>query len=321
MPVVVDDTLDVSTSISLRKYVHEKMKDKFKWKDLGECSWYLGCRVTQDYDKITVDQTAYLTELIEKFEYLGITNANVPANPKVQLDTSKYSTTFPYSEIVGSLIWMLKTRPEIAYAVSMCARHLSAHNETHDKAAMQILGYLKKNPNRGIGYRMNPDPKSSDVAKVSMYADSSWADDIPTRRSTYGYFNLLNDHPLSWRCKLLPNVVYSTMSAEYYSDSEAVREAMFLVQFYEELGIKFTKPILIYGDNKSARDFAKVQKTTQLSKQIDVRCHIIREQRESGTIDVPWIPSEENWADIHTKPLGPNVFMWMRDTVTMIVKP
>ena len=96
---------------------------------------------------------------------------------------------------------------------------------------------------------------------------------------------------------------------------------MFVVQFYEELGIKIVKPIKIWGDNKCARDFAKVQKTTPLSKQIDIKCHIIREQRELGVVDLPWLSSKENWADIHTKPLGPTDFNAIRDQITRSVPP
>jgi hypothetical protein len=321
MPVVVDDTLDVSTSASLRKYVHNKMIERFKWKDLGECTWYLGCRIIQTYKQVSINQTAYLKEMLGKFEHLGIVNSNVPADPKVQLDKAVASMNFPYAEVIGSLIWLVKTRPEISYSVSSCARHLAMHDETHDRAAKKILGYLKKFPNRGIGYQVNTNPSPDDIVDLSLYADSSWADDTHTRKSLYGFVNLLNNGPVSFRSKLTPSVATGSMSAEYYSDSEAVREAMFIIQFYGELGIKIKLPILIYGDNKAARDFGKVFKTTQLSKHIDIKCHIIREQRELGNVDLPWVKSADNWADIFTKPLGPTAFNILRDRITMTVTP
>jgi hypothetical protein len=320
MPVVVDDTLDISTSESLRKFIHEKMIERFKWKDLGECSWYLGCRVLQDFTQISIDQTAYLKELLRKFEHLGIHNANVPADPLVSLLKCESTTTeFPYSEVIGSLIWLVKTRPEIAYAVSMCARHLSAHNATHDSAALRVLGYLKKYPNRGIGYKMNPNPDPEGIVEISMFSDSSWADNVSTRKSSYGYFNLLRGHPISWRSKLTPSVASGVMSAEYCSDSEAVREAMFTIQFYGEMGIPIKMPINVYGDNQAAQDYAKVQKVTQLSKHMQVKWHLVREQYELKNIDVPWIASEKNLADIMTKALGLNKFNLIQDVITVAV--
>jgi hypothetical protein len=319
MPVVVDDTLDISTSDTLRKFVHSKMIDKFKWKDLGECTWYLGCRVTQTHKEITIDQTAYLNEILEKFRNLRITNANVPADPKVKLIKGCKSTDFPYPEVVGSLIWLVKTRPDIAYAVSACSRHLSCHDESHDKAVLKILGYLQKNPNRGVGYSVNPNPNINAPIDVSMFADSSWADDVPTRKSSYGYFNLLNNGPLSWRSKLSPTVVTGTLSAEYFSNSEATREAMFLIELYIELGICPVLPIPVYTDNKSAQDYSKVQKVTQLSKHMQVKWHVTREQTENGNIEIIWVPTEKNWADIFTKALGPIKFNPIRDDVTRIV--
>jgi hypothetical protein len=110
------------------------------------------------------------------------------------------------------------------------------------------------------------------------------------------------------------------MGAEYFAESEGTREAMFTTSFYGELGIAINKPIPIYGDNKGAVDYAKVQKVTQLSKHMDVKCHITREQYEKGTIDMIWIPSAENWADLFTKPLGPQLFAKIRDQITMIVR-
>jgi hypothetical protein len=85
-----------------------------------------------------------------------------------------------------------------------------------------------------------------------MYADSSWADDLTTRRSSYGYVNLLNGGPISFRSKLTPSVASGSMGAEYYSDSEAVRESMFTAQLFRELGINIQKPIQIYGDNMAS---------------------------------------------------------------------
>jgi hypothetical protein len=95
---------------------------------------------------------------LEKYSHLGIcnSNSNIPADPKVQLSKAAKSTTFPYAEVVGSLIWLVKTRPKIAYAVSTCARHLAMHDETHDKAARKILGYLKKYPNQGLAILLTP---------------------------------------------------------------------------------------------------------------------------------------------------------------------
>jgi hypothetical protein len=196
---------------------------------------------------------------------------------------------------------------------------LAVHDETHDKAVLKILGYLQKYPNRGIGFTMNANPDVNAPLIISMYADSSWADDIPTRKSSYGYFNLLNQSPLSWRSKLSPTVVTGTMSAEYHSDSEATREAMFTIELYQELGIEIQMPIPIYGDNQSAREYSKVQKVTHLSKHMQVKWHVVREQKELGNIDVPWIRSADNWADIMTKALGPGLHHPIRDRITRLV--
>ena len=112
MPIVVDDTIDATTSPSLREMIHRKLKERFSWKPLGLCSWFLGARVTQSFSSIAIDQTAYLVTIIEKFSLYEIKKANTSMKPGTVLDFPDQNlgpTTFSYASLVDSLIWMTKT--------------------------------------------------------------------------------------------------------------------------------------------------------------------------------------------------------------------
>ena len=161
IPTVVDNTADITTSESLRKYVHKKLKAKFGWKYDGEMQWFLGCHVIQDKFQTTVSQIDFLNALIEKFKGYTIPLSNTPmTSVLLPPEEGQTPTDFPYDSLVGSLLWLMHTQPEISFAVAQCAKFSSTHTERHDKAALKILGYLKKFPKYGIFFRKpkNPSP-------------------------------------------------------------------------------------------------------------------------------------------------------------------
>ena len=130
-------------------------------------------RVQQSYKLISIDQTAYLKEILEKFRKYKLKKYNTPAIPNEPLEPpaeGEKVSDFPYQSVVGCLIWLLKTRPDIAFAVSQCARFMSNHTAKHDRAALRILGYLLKNPSWAIGFKVNKTPGGP--VKVEVFADS-----------------------------------------------------------------------------------------------------------------------------------------------------
>ena len=104
-------------------------------------------------------------------------------------------TDFPYVSLVGSLIWLTKTCPDISYAVSQCFHFLNTHTEDHDKAALRILGYLAKYPDYELVF-----PKSKSETKklvISAQADSSHQDVTKDRSSSYGFTIFANGSLIS----------------------------------------------------------------------------------------------------------------------------
>jgi hypothetical protein len=158
-----------------------------------------------------LDQTAYLKNVIERFKRFHIRKADTPMVKVLSdnLASAKCeSTNFPHQRLMGSLIWMLKMRPDIVFEVLQCARHMSNHSEEHDAAAMRILGYLVKNPDCDIGWKISDD--CAKTIEVKFVVNSSWADVLPTSESFYGYFTLVNGGPVAWRCKRTPAVCMSS---------------------------------------------------------------------------------------------------------------
>jgi hypothetical protein len=307
MPCVVDDTLDMSTSPELRKEIHDAMIKKFRWKDLGPTTWYLGMRVVQTYREITIDQTAYLQEMLLKFGQLQMKKHDTPMIPGEFLEAPREgedTTNFPYQSVVGSLIWLCKTRPDISFPVSQCARYMSNHVERHDRAATRILGYLWKNPNWAIGFDVNQNPDGGPVT-VEIETDSSWADVRPIRFSSYGYNTYVNGWLVAWRCRRTPDVCTSSAEAEYNAYAEGSKECCFMKSFMDEINVIIREAIKLRGDSKSADALASQWSVSQRTKHMEVRLHFVRHSIMGSKKHIlERIGTLDNSADMHTKALS-----------------
>ena len=188
------------------------------------------------------------------------------------------------SQITGSLLWIMKTRPEICFAVTQCCRFTTKFDQTHIDAVLHILGYLKKYPDLGLLFRANHEYSAGDKFKIEVYVDSSFADDPVKRRSTYGYLIFVNGKYLTSKSKLTPNVAHSSTEAEYVALSEGGKAAEAIINLIEELGFEVSKPVPIYVDNAGARDWASNPMVTNRSKHIKLRYHYVRELIKKGTV-------------------------------------
>jgi hypothetical protein len=319
MVITVDDTIDMSTSKTLRSYIHGKLTERFRWKNLGKCDWHLGMRIIQNSDRITIDQTAYLATILEQFNNQSLYNTNSPMSKILQPPLEGEPTTdFPYQSLMGCLIWMAKTRFDIAYAVSQCARFMSNHQQHHDKAVLKILGYLRKHSNWGVGFLVNHGDKTA--INIQLASDSSHADVIPERTSSFCYMSFIQNCCFQTRSRITPRVCHNSHEAEYHALYEACKQARFLLQMLTEWNVPIVTPFPNDIDNQAAMRTAQSYMITQRSKHIDIRCHSIRESIAKGEVSLHKVPDPENRADVGTKPYGGVKMSVMRPKIMMEVK-
>ena len=137
-----------------------------------------------------------------------------------------------------------------------------------------------------------------------MYVDADWAGCEKTRRSTTGYLATLYGSPINWCSKRQATTAASTMEAEYIAASEATKDTIWLRNLLGELGLIQDRPTTVYVDNQAAIRLAGNPSTHSRSKHIDIRHHIIRERVEMRDIDISYIETAKQRADVLTKPLG-----------------
>jgi hypothetical protein len=156
---------------------------------------------------------------------------------------------------------------------------------------------------------------------VEGYCDANFAGDLDSRRSTTGYVFLLNGGAISWSSRLQPTVAASTTEAEYMSASAAVKEALWLRKILPEFGVDMSFPVDIACDNQAAITLLKHPIASARSKHIDVMHHFARERVARGEVHFGYVPSNCMVADILTKPVSEQQFIFCRAQMGMILVP
>jgi hypothetical protein len=341
IPLFVDDMFPAYHRDDRAEWEADKavLMAKYKIKDLGIANLVLGMRVTRDRKARTLklDQEVYITKLLESCQMQDCIKAETPQDPRLksseherpesgaisaaQADADELDLEYGellrvrYGSVVGSLLYAaLSTRPDIAYAVGVLARYVSAPLPQHWRAAKYVLRYLKGTASLGLTFR-GSTASSTAVTLGPAYADADWGGNIDDRRSTSGTVTKINGCAVSWKSKKQTSVAQSSAEAEYYAAGEGVKDVLWLRRLMGELGFVQHSGTELLGDNQSAIAIAKNDVFHARTKHIDLKHHFIREHVASRAIVLQWVSSKEQEADIFTKALGKHPFQMLRDRV------
>ncbi len=222
---------------------------------------------------------------------------------------SKPVNSSTYQSMVGSLLYAaMATRPDIAQAVSVVSKFNANPNAAHLMAVKRILRYLKGTLNLALKY------ERSDSGTLIGYSDADWAGDQDDRRSTTGNVFLLGGGAVSWLSKKQSTVALSTAEAEYVALSQAAQECVWFRRLLSDLGMDVS-PVMILEDNQGAIAIAKNPVDNSRTKHIDIRYHYICECVQNGQIQLQYCPTDDMKADILTKPLVRQKFVYLRSQI------
>ena len=203
-----------------------------------------------------------------------------------------------YRRLVGQLLYLTNTRPDICFAVTYLSQFLSAPMSSHYNAALRILRYLKGSPGRGLFF-----PCHSSL-QIKAFSDSDWASCPESRRSFTGFCIFLGDSLVSWKTKKQPTVSHSSSKAEYRALVATTCEIQWLTFLLQDLRVPFISPALIYCDNQPAMYIAANPVFYERTKHIELDCHVVREKIKAGLIRLLPIRSNLQIADLCTKPVS-----------------
>ena len=182
------------------------MMQEYEMIDLGLVRYFLGMQVKQRPRQIFISQEKYADDLLKKFNMQDCKPLATPMamNEKLSKDDgqNKVDATV-YRSLVGSLIYLTNSRPDIVHAVSIVSRFMSNPSKAHFATTKRILRYVKGTKDFGILYEANRD------FNLTGYTDSDWAGITDDRKSTSGYVFLLGKKAISWASKKQTAVIIS----------------------------------------------------------------------------------------------------------------
>jgi transposase InsO family protein len=308
----VDDIMIAAKDESLLQEVKDMFKQRFKMKDLGPLSWFLGIEFERKESCFEMNQKKYLEKLLQKFDMKDCkpraTPCDIGVNKMKSEDSKELTDPELYRSMVGSLIYaMTSTRPDICYVVTLLSQYMSKPTNAHLNMAKNVLRYIKGTLNFCLRFM-----KLEGQMELSGCSDSDWGGS-EDRRSITGYCFQLNVNgmhvngqgPLiSWKSRKQQTVALSTCEAEYMALAAAIQEGKFLRQLLADMQGCNVKRVNIHVDNQGAISLAKNPVYHQRSKHIDIRYHFIRSEVQEGSVTLHYVPSEKNMADLFTKPVS-----------------
>jgi hypothetical protein len=206
-----------------------------------------------------------------------------------------------YRSMIGSLLYVTASRPDVMFSVCMCARYQASPRESHLKACKRILRYLKGTKDVGLWY-----PKGSKFELIG-YSDSDYGGCKINRRSTSGTCQLLGRSLVSWSSKKQNSVALSTAEAEYISAGSCCAQLLWMRSTLKDFGFNFNNVPLLC-DNESAIKMTQNPVQHSRTKHIDIRHHFIRDHQQKGDISIQSVGTDDQLADILTKPLDEKRF-------------
>lgn len=208
----------------------------------------------------------------------------------------------PYKRLIGKLIYLTSTRPDIAFAIQNLSQFVSSPTDIHYRAVFQVLRYLKQSLGASIFL-----PSSSSL-QLKGFSDLDCVGCLETRRLVTGYSVYLGDSLISWKSKKQATVSRISSEAEYRALASVTCEIQWFSFLLDDLRIPYEKPALLFCDNDSAVQIAHNQVFHERTKHIEIDCHVVREKINLGVLKLLPISSSLQLADILTKALHPHVF-------------
>lgn len=278
----------------LKKHLHAS----FGIKDLGHLHYFLGFEVTYLAEGISLSQRKFTQDLLLDTGFLTSKSVATPLPLHCKLSPEEgelLQDPSYYRTIIGKLNFLTHSRPDLSYTVQTLSQFMQSPRTSHLQALEHTLRYLKGTSGQGILLQ------ADGPLLLKAFSDSDWASCPFSRRSVTGYMILLGTSPISWKSKKQPTVSKSSVEAEYRAMSQAAAEITWLVRLLSELGLPHLHPVTLHCDNQSALQIAKNPVFHERTKHIEVDCHFTRDKVLEGLLELAYIPTHLQLADVLTK--------------------
>ena len=301
----VDDIILAGKDNEKIKTIKEKLKSRFRMKDMGRLSTFLGIDIKPTSNGMFLSQSNYLIQLLNRFKMSDCNPIKTPIETKNDIENASDSlTNEPYKELIGCLLYVTQTtRPDLSYAINYFSRFQSDPKVVHWKGLKRILRYVRGTVSLGLHFCRNG------TSMLTGYADADWGSGSD-RKSTSGYIFQLNNNLVCWGTKRQTTVAQSSTEAEYVALAHAATEFLWLKKLL--LNFKITcEPFVMFEDNQSCIKLLTKYEHKRL-KHIDIKYNFLKDLVDNKLMSIKYVSTENQLADIMTKGLSGERFVKLR---------
>lgn len=305
--IYVDDLLVFGTDNNEIASFKQTLSNNFHMKDLGLAKNYLGITIKQNKGATIISQEKYLLAVLDKFKMTNCKAISTPMDQNFNVELLKRDKSesidveMKCRQLIGCLMYAVSgTRPDLCVAVGFLSRFQHCASEILLKSLKRVLRYIKGTLTLSLIYKSND-------SGIQGFVDADWAGDVNDRKSTSGYLFKIHDCLVSWYCKKQFSVSLSSTESEYIALSTAITEACLLKNLLNDFNMPNCE-IEIFEDNQSVIKLVYNNENNKRLKHIDVRYHYIMEKVKENFVNLKYVKTEDNVADILTKPLGKILF-------------
>jgi hypothetical protein len=312
--IYVDNIIFGSTNKSTCEEFSRIMIQKFEMPMMEKLKYFLGSQIKELQDGTFISQTKYIQDILKKFGIKDGKPIKTPMGTNGHLDLDTGGKTVDqkvYQSMIGSLLYLCASWLDIMLSVCMCARFQADPKEVHLKAVKRIMRYLVYTPKFGLWYH-----KGSTFDLIG-YSDADWVGCKIDRKSTSETYQFLGKSLVSWASKKQNSVALSTAKAEYIATGHCCAQLLWMRQTLRDYGYKLSKVSLVC-DNESAIHMVDNPVEHSCTKHIDIQYHFLRDHQQKGDIEIAYVNTKNQLADIFTKPLNEKTFSKLRNELNIL---
>ena len=299
------------------KQVIKDLNQQFALKALGSVSYFLGFEVTRTHSQLHLSQSKYAVDLLEKTK-TNMSHAKPSPTPmcfhnKLSLDDSPaFDAPSLYRSTVGALRYLTLTRPDLAFSVNKLSQYLQAPTVAHWNACKRVLLYIKGTTSYGLTF------KSSQLLTLEGFCDADWATNIDDRKSVSGICIFLGGNLIIWSSRKQKDVNHSSTEVGYRALASVATHMVWIQNLLFEINFSvLVRPPILWSDNLGAKALACNPVFHARTKHIEIDVHYVRNLVSENKLEVRYIPTEEQPADLLTKTLPIDRFRTLHRKLTM----
>uniref|UniRef100_A0A1Y1L115 Retrovirus-related Pol polyprotein from transposon TNT 1-94 n=1 Tax=Photinus pyralis TaxID=7054 RepID=A0A1Y1L115_PHOPY len=310
--IYVDNIVIAGTDIQKINSIITQLMSRFEMKDKGILKHFLGLEINYNRNEgiLKITQSKYTQKILERFGMENCNGSNIPIDPKLKISGESHLTSKkPVRQLIGCLMYlMVGSRPDICFAISYFSSYQDRCTDEIWSYLKRVLRYLQSTISLGLEYVRQNEPS------LVCFVDADWASNVNDRKSVSGFLFKNFGNVICWSSRKQNCISLSSTEAELTALCSAVREGLWLSKLLNDFNISIDI-VTYFEDNQACIDLIRNPCNNKRVKHIDIKFKFVCEQLEKKYIDLKYVNSSAQQADILTKGLQSVSFTNFRNKI------